>query len=279
MPGAAEPPPIPYSPTQKHVPIASHGDVFFTDGLLRFLIVNLSLLTILLAANVLVVLRSESIQWSQNSQSMETAEAKSVDDQRAILSGVSIADESYANSHLAQLGLKEPATKLTGDNAERRLASSNSMIVEIKSQPQPATRLSSSSVRTDDSPVRDPIEVQKHNPVKEEIFEDSEVLVIAELTPQRSTDTNPFQTSTQVPLTLQEPTAQVCQPPTSIGPTSMNPTCMNPGQDNDPMREPYYGTKIEWNRQVRDASRKAKSENKLVYLIHVSGNFTKEEFT
>jgi hypothetical protein len=40
-----------------------------------------------------------------------------------------------------------------------------------------------------------------------------------------------------------------------------------------------YGTSIEWAESPNDAAKKARAEEKLVFVLHVSGNFEDPRFT
>ena len=40
-----------------------------------------------------------------------------------------------------------------------------------------------------------------------------------------------------------------------------------------------FGTAIEWTNDLEAASRQAREQSKLVFVIHISGNFTKQTFT
>ena len=50
------------------------------------------------------------------------------------------------------------------------------------------------------------------------------------------------------------------------------PTCVDCKQET-------YGTTIQWEGSVKDAAKKAKDEKKLVFVLHVSGNFEDPKFT
>jgi hypothetical protein len=40
-----------------------------------------------------------------------------------------------------------------------------------------------------------------------------------------------------------------------------------------------YGTAIHWVRTAAEAKKLARAEDKLIFVVHLSGNFTRDEFT
>ena len=67
---------------------------------------------------------------------------------------------------------------------------------------------------------------------------------------------------------------ETAEPTASLTPTA--PMCAN-GQC--PTSLPKYGTTIQWAASPADASQRAEDENKLVFMMHVSGNFKIPGFT
>ena len=67
---------------------------------------------------------------------------------------------------------------------------------------------------------------------------------------------------------------ETAEPTASLTPTA--PICAN-GQC--PTSLPTYGTKIQWAASPANAYQRAKDENKLVFMMHVSGNFKIPGFT
>lgn len=60
--------------------------------------------------------------------------------------------------------------------------------------------------------------------------------------------------------------------PSAGEPSSADEVCLE-------CRGEQLGTSITWHRRATDAARLARQEDKLVFLIQVSGNFAREEFT
>lgn len=54
--------------------------------------------------------------------------------------------------------------------------------------------------------------------------------------------------------------------------TRKGPSCGDCGKET-------YGTSIQWVGSPSEASKKAKADEKLVFLLHVSGNFEDPRFT
>ena len=54
--------------------------------------------------------------------------------------------------------------------------------------------------------------------------------------------------------------------------TSPSPACTSCGKET-------YGTSIAWNGSAAEAAKKAREEEKLVFVLHVSGHFEDPRFT
>ena len=263
LPNSSEPPPIPYMPSQHQVDGATPNDPFFTDGLIRFLIVNFSLLAVLLAVNIFVVLSAQSVQLSQ--ESGETISSDFENNDTLVSSNAEEKDGGKPNPNK----FRPPTENISppeaaGHEVDSRLANtvevpaafvSTVQPVDIVDQPQQS--FDARGKRTNEGGA---VEGES---TENESVKNAEESLVNESTPQSS-----FLHTGQLDDSIRR-----------------SPTCENPSSNESgdstivQVRAPFYGTKIEWHRRVDDASRRARSEDKLIFLMHVSGNFTKEDFT
>lgn len=241
--------PTPYLPVES----------WLTNKLLGLLIINLSLLDVLLGASIYKVLDSDSLAFNKQT-------------------------DSKVSSQLAEAGTPKTtsdqnvATEFQSDSSHD--TNSNSSIAESGPEPIPSKTPVESDI---DSTIEDSAETMakksdknQKEPSNEQLYDQvaSTKGHLADKATQFSADSDSVdQVNDNATLLVSD----VANESLTENPnTKTLETCTPPKL---PIAAPYYGTRIEWNRVVDDAASKAKSEHKLVFLIHVSGNFTKEEFT
>lgn len=253
------PPPNPSVSAQfRSTESAFPNDVIFTNGLIRFLIVNLSLLAVLLAVNILVVIRADSIQVARNPENSKPTssdfrnENPEINLRKKTLPD-SFSDHSETGNAVGRDHSIVTLAEFEGEETGTNLVFTNSTPALLK------------SVTSTDSPAKKPDEFQVADISGNQSDTETEVLVVTELAPY----SNPLDEE-QSNLSFKEPTTpEICAPAAGI----------DEAQPNPQMAAPFYGTKIKWVRVAKNACRTAKSQDKLLFLMHVSGNFTKEEFT
>lgn len=73
-------------------------------------------------------------------------------------------------------------------------------------------------------------------------------------------------------IRLLSPALAVLVAASAAGAQEKSPSCKECGTES-------YGTTISWAGSPSDAAKKAKEEEKLVFVLHVSGNFEDPKFT
>lgn len=251
-----EPPPIP-----KSTPVETESqdydsqvpdDALFTAGLLRFLVVSFAVVTVLLAANVFIVLQSDSETLAQTTR---------VKHKTSPVAEYQTGPDLNIEAPDRETGIAEPFQDIKQD-----------LHHEILHQ-----------TGTPDSPnknsITQPVAAKPTYVEVKEIEQAVDGFLVATRYQAALWIKNSVETELpQQPLIIAKNSLATAKPQTKIETCPTGPS-VGKDQTGNKNTAPYYGTKIEWNRLVEDASEKAKSQNKLVFLIHVSGNFTKEEFT
>ena len=256
---ATEPPPFRnVTPEPGQIELDPPNDGFFSNGLIRFLMVELLLVAILLAANIFVVLGAKTVQTTKatpgNAGANTGAAVVNQEDQSDVeASPEFIANESESNFN----NFRKSASQTDGKMQVVRFAKLEKIPAETASEIQHGENTDRLSKAIN---IADANRTKGNRANKE-----AETNLFSNLATLRERVNAQHQKAFGNP----RPSSEVCE----LG------TCTDPRQTHVPIGAPYYGTKIKWNRVVKDAVTQAKSEDKLVFLIHVSGNFTKEEFT
>lgn len=255
----AEPPPFPnVTPQPGQVELDPPNDGFFSNGLIRFLIVDLLIVAILLAANIFVVLGAKTVQTTKATPGIAGANTSAAAVNPENQSDVEAPPEIIANDTESSSNIVlKSAPKPGGEMKVVRFAKLEKIPTESASEYQPNENTDRLSKAIN---IPDANRTMGNGPSKE-----AEANLFSKLAVLRER----VNAQNEEAFTDPPPSSEVCE----LG------TCTDPSQTNVPISAPYYGTKIKWNRVVKDAVTQAKSEDKLVFLIHVSGNFTKEEFT
>lgn len=241
--------PTPYLPEES----------WLTNKLLGLLIINLSLLDVLLGASIYKMLDSDSLAFNKQT-------------------------DSKVSSQLAEAGTPKTtsdqnvATEFKSDSSHD--TNSKSSIAESGPEPirskKPVESNIDSTIEDSTQTIAKKSDKNQNEPSDEQLYDQVASMMndLANKAPQFSADSDPVdQVNDDATLLVSD----VANESLTENPNTKSlETCTPPKSS---ITAPYYGTRIEWNRVVDDAASKAKSEQKLVFLIHVSGNFTKEEFT
>ena len=269
---AVNPPPI-TSQVGKTTQLDSESpsDEFFSSKLIGFLIVNFSLLSVLLAAGILLALKSSKMQLTWHLDRKEYSRRNSVEagvdvfrlktneSNKAVANELGHATQETPASAEGNPEIGKPSLDLNAKTAGRTITASRKDSKGKRFLSEIALKLRRLAETMDNptSEVKSKDRSEDQHGSEQQEDNEPEILMVSTSSPQRKQ------------VVKNESLQDACQPDAQIDPTQAKPQ----------IDAPFYGTKIEWNRLVDQAASQASSEDKLVFLMHVSGNFTKEEFT
>ena len=257
-PKPAGPPPLPNEKPQcrQVEPVALDG-AFFSQSIIRFLIAEISLVAILLAAIFFAILTSDTSHLTRMSAEIDHSNkfsfANTGNQTNDKIACVSTSDDPTSVPNI----VTGSESTTTGEQFDVKSATAEDIFIDVAPGKHSDANVSPQGKSTANATAT-------YAPY-ERSYEGTEFVLFRNL----ATKSNRVNTQQEESFTSLPKSSELCEIDASA----------NQNEAIIQTKEPFYGTKIKWNRAVNEAADKAKSEDKLVFLMHVSGNFTKEEFT
>ena len=266
-PRRSGPPPIPKSylkDVRAKEPLADDGQFKegnLTDGILRYLSLGLTVVAVLLSSSILLALSRSQRSIVDNLASVRLA--KNTVDESSIQASELVGESAVNSDSLLAFGQNDSDLQAAANDVAASIATNNSEVKPAASEPTLPFELPIENGNSETDETQKP-----------DGNDDSELLIVIDLfrTPNQSPEQQQAEKQAQESVAMASCEADNNQP-------NAKSNSVVQKEKPEPISAPYYGTKIKWHRLVDDAVKEAKNENKPIFLIHVSGNFTKEEFT